>query len=120
MPTGPKIPPAPHERGWVDTVDAPPGYYTRVITRFEDYTGLFAYHCHILEHEDHEMMRQFMVVAAARPADLNQDGVVDASDLLALLAAWGPCPRGTNCIGDLNSDGSVDVSDLLMLLADWG
>ena len=32
---------------------------TRVIARFEDYTGLFPYHCHILEHEDHEMMRQF-------------------------------------------------------------
>jgi hypothetical protein len=34
----------------------------RVIARFEDYTGLFAYHCHILEHEDHEMMREFLVV----------------------------------------------------------
>ena len=34
----------------------------RVIARFDDYTGLYAYHCHILEHEDHEMMRQFRVV----------------------------------------------------------
>jgi hypothetical protein len=32
-----------------------------VIARFEDYAGLYAYHCHMLEHEDHEMMRQFQV-----------------------------------------------------------
>jgi hypothetical protein len=36
--------------------------FARVIARFDDYTGLYAYHCHILEHEDHEMMRQFRVV----------------------------------------------------------
>jgi hypothetical protein len=34
----------------------------RVITRFTDYTGKYPYHCHILEHEEHEMMRQFEVV----------------------------------------------------------
>jgi len=34
-----------------------------VIARFEDYTGLYPYHCHVLEHEDNEMMRQFRVVA---------------------------------------------------------
>jgi len=43
-------------------VQAPPSTITRVIARFEDYAGLFAYHCHILEHEDHEMMRQMRVV----------------------------------------------------------
>lgn len=50
--------------------------------------------------------------------DLNDDGAVDVSDLLILLAAWGPC--GKDCPGDLNGDGSVDVSDLLILLANWG
>jgi len=39
-----------------------PNEIVRVIARFEDYTGLYPYHCHILEHEDHEMMRQFQVV----------------------------------------------------------
>jgi hypothetical protein len=34
----------------------------RVITRFEDYAGRYVYHCHILEHEENEMMRQFQVV----------------------------------------------------------
>ncbi len=51
--------------------------------------------------------------------DLNGDGVVDVSDLLILLAAWGGCPLNT-CPADLNGDGIVDVSDLLILLANWG
>jgi hypothetical protein len=50
--------------------------------------------------------------------DLNGDGVVDVSDLLALLGDWGPCSGA--CPGDLNSDGVVDVSDLLLLLGAWG
>jgi hypothetical protein len=59
---GAPVPPDPSELGWKDTVQADPQMITRVIARFEDYTGLFAYHCHILEHEDHEMMRQFQTV----------------------------------------------------------
>ncbi|MFU8829142.1 MAG: DNRLRE domain-containing protein, partial [Phycisphaerales bacterium] len=45
-PTGPRLPPAPNEMGWKDTVNAPPGYITRIIMRFEGFTGLYAYHCH--------------------------------------------------------------------------
>jgi spore coat protein A len=59
---GAPVPPDPNEVGWKDTVRADPGMITRVIARFEDYSGKFAYHCHILEHEDHEMMRQFWSV----------------------------------------------------------
>lgn len=51
------------------------------------------------------------------PADLNGDGVVDVSDLLILLAAWGPAEGAA---ADLNGDSVVDVSDLLVLLAAWG
>jgi len=60
------VPPDPSELGWKDTARAEPGMVTRVIARFEDYTGLYAYHCHIAEHEDHEMMRQFRTVDTAR------------------------------------------------------
>jgi len=49
--------------------------------------------------------------------DLNGDGVVNVSDLLILLGAWGPC---VGCNADLNDDGVVNVSDLLILLANWG
>ena len=60
--TGPPVPPAPEEMGWKDTAKVGPNEILRVIARFTDYKGLYAYHCHILEHEDHEMMRQFEVV----------------------------------------------------------
>lgn len=62
VPTGPVIPPPPTEGGWKDTVQCPPNQITRVIAKFDDYAGLFPYHCHLLEHEDHEMMRQYRVL----------------------------------------------------------
>jgi spore coat protein A len=69
--TGPRIPPAPNEAGWKDTVRVDPGEIVRVIARFDDYLGLYAYHCHILEHEDHEMMRQFQVVPEPAITEVN-------------------------------------------------
>lgn len=56
-------PPPPHERGRKDTVLIQPGETVRVISRFEDYTGVYMYHCHLLEHEDNGMMGQFKVVS---------------------------------------------------------
>jgi spore coat protein A len=49
--------------GWKDTVPAHPGMVTRIIAKFEGYPGRYVWHCHILEHEDNEMMRPFDVVA---------------------------------------------------------
>jgi spore coat protein A len=63
--TGPAAEPGPEESGWKDTARVGPNEMLRVITTFEDYLGKYAYHCHILEHEDHEMMRQFEVVDPA-------------------------------------------------------
>lgn len=60
------------------------------------------------------------VVDAAVPNDLNGDGVVDVSDLLAVLASWGGCPVDGPCAADLNGDGTVDVSDMLTVLNYWG
>lgn len=62
--TGAPQPPLPNERGPKDTVQAFPGFITRVIMRFAPYTGRYMYHCHILEHEDHDMMRPFEVMPA--------------------------------------------------------
>jgi spore coat protein A, manganese oxidase len=61
---GPAVPPTPGEAGWKDTVQAYPGMATRIIARFEGYTGRYVWHCHVLEHEDNEMMRPYEVVAA--------------------------------------------------------
>ena len=51
-------------------------------------------------------------------ADLNGDGAVNVSDLLILLAGWGPCQAV--CPADVDRDGSVNVWDLLEILSNWG
>jgi spore coat protein A, manganese oxidase len=61
--SGPAEAPAPNELGWKDTIQCPAGQITRVIIRFEGYTGKYLYHCHVLEHEANDMMRPFEVVA---------------------------------------------------------
>jgi spore coat protein A, manganese oxidase len=61
--TGDAVPPDPSEAGWKDTVRASPGASTRLIVKFEGYTGRYVWHCHILEHEDNEMMRPYEVVS---------------------------------------------------------
>ncbi len=62
--TGPAQPPEAHEAGWKDTVRADPGMVTRIIVPFEGYAGRYVWHCHILEHEDNEMMRPYEVLPA--------------------------------------------------------
>ena len=52
--------------------------------------------------------------------DLDGDGVVGVSDLVILLAEWGPCADCDDCPADLDGDCTVGVSDLLILLANWG
>jgi spore coat protein A, manganese oxidase len=60
---GAAVPPEPGEAGWKDTVRANPAMVTRIIVRFEGFAGRYVWHCHMLEHEDNEMMRPFDVVA---------------------------------------------------------
>jgi spore coat protein A, manganese oxidase len=64
--TADAVPPEPNEVGWKDTVRATPGASTRIIVKFEGYTGRYVWHCHILEHEDNEMMRPYEVLAPAK------------------------------------------------------
>jgi FtsP/CotA-like multicopper oxidase with cupredoxin domain len=51
------------DEGWKDTVLVMPGERVRILLRFADHTGLFLYHCHMLEHEDTGLMRNYRVVA---------------------------------------------------------
>ena len=53
-------PPEAWETGFKDTVIAYPGEVTRVKARF-DSPGQFVWHCHIVEHEDNEMMRPYRI-----------------------------------------------------------
>jgi FtsP/CotA-like multicopper oxidase with cupredoxin domain len=64
-----------NERGWKDTVRANPGEITRLLVPFgataaigvpfgNSFTGEYVFHCHILEHEDNEMMLRYKVVTS--------------------------------------------------------
>jgi spore coat protein A len=55
-------PPQEHEAGWKDTAVVNPGDVLTILARFEGYTGRYVFHCHMLEHEDNDMMRPFEVV----------------------------------------------------------
>jgi len=50
------------------------------------------------------------------PGDVNGDGAVSTTDLLAILAAWGACE---GCIEDFTGDGIVGADDILLLLSYW-
>lgn len=86
---GRPAPPAPYERGWKDTVRCPPGTVTRVAVRWPTAEELgfdpdaafpgsagepvrgYVWHCHLLDHEDHEMMLPLRIVRSgqgSRPA----------------------------------------------------
>ena len=68
--TGPRQAPGPDEIGWKDTVKADVGMITQIVARFDvppgsetGESGGYEYvaHCHILEHEENEMMRPYSV-----------------------------------------------------------
>ncbi|OAB28371.1 copper oxidase [Paenibacillus macquariensis subsp. defensor] len=61
--TGPPMKPALNERGFKDTVQANPGQVTKIIARFGPYTGQYVWHCHMAEHEDHDMMRPYRIIS---------------------------------------------------------
>ena len=65
--TGPMLPPTPDERGFKDTSKVNPGSYTIVRARIDLPSGVrapqaYVYHCHIVEHEDNDMMQSFIVL----------------------------------------------------------
>jgi FtsP/CotA-like multicopper oxidase with cupredoxin domain len=77
--TGRPVRPEPYERGWKDTVQAHPGMVTRILVPFgpsaapgvpfghrmaAPFVGQYVWHCHILDHEDNEMMLPYEVVPA--------------------------------------------------------
>jgi spore coat protein A len=80
-------PPDPNYRGWKETVRMNPGEVTRIIMKFDMPSGLpfdvppsvrpglpdgtheYVWHCHILEHEEHDMMRPLLV----RPGNVLPD-----------------------------------------------
>ncbi|MGG2074583.1 multicopper oxidase [Lysinibacillus irui] len=60
--TGPPEEPRDYEQGWKDTVKADAGKVTKIIMHWKDHIGHYMWHCHFLEHEDHDMMRPILVM----------------------------------------------------------
>jgi hypothetical protein len=98
-PTGPRVPPPANEVGWKDTARANPGEILRVIARFEDFTGNYPYHCHILEHEDNEMMRQMAVTCYANCDASTVAPVLNVNDFGCFLNTFAAGNAYANCDG---------------------
>lgn len=60
----------PNDKGWKDTVLVNPLETVRTLIKFNDYTGIYLYHCHNLEHEDDGMMLNFRVIDNPMPVEL--------------------------------------------------
>lgn len=58
------------DSSWKDTVLVWPGERVKIAMKFEPYIGMYMYHCHIVEHEDNEMMRPYRI----GPADPGAPG----------------------------------------------
>jgi len=80
-PTGPRVAPDSVGAFWKDTTPVLPFEIVRVICRFQDYTGLYPYHCHIIDHEDHEMMRQMKVMGGPGETGVGTPGKVHGVQL---------------------------------------
>ena len=61
----------PNEKGWKDTVLLNPFDVVRTLVKFNDYKGIYLFHCHNLEHEDDGMMLNFKVID---PIGIHQEG----------------------------------------------
>jgi len=111
-------PPDANEEGFKDTAFNFPGQITRIRAHF-DRAGLYVWHCHILEHEDNEMMRPYLVRYDPAFPDLNGDNRVDRADL-ALLLAQIRSPQPVKLAFDLNLDQKVDLLDARILTGKLG
>ena len=131
--------PEPYEMGWKDTVISYPGEVTRIVIRWApqdaslfthagqnkfpfDPTDLeggvgYVWHCHILDHEDNEMMRNYTVGMSRQYVqkyptypDFNDDGRIDLRDLSRLLRAIRR--HEDPAIFDVNGDGILNFRDV--------
>jgi FtsP/CotA-like multicopper oxidase with cupredoxin domain len=92
---GPPIPPAPNEQGWKDTVQVYPGEVTTIRIRFAQQDGTpfpfdatvgpgYVFHCHLLEHEDDDMMRAYILIKPTQNINLE---VILIGVIILLVAA---------------------------------
>lgn len=68
QPVGAPRPPAANEAGWKDTAVVSPNEVLTILVPFEGYAGRYVFHCHMLEHEDNDMMRPYLVIRSSEHA----------------------------------------------------
>jgi FtsP/CotA-like multicopper oxidase with cupredoxin domain len=83
VPGSQRIPREPWETGVKDTVIAYPDQVTRIKAKFAATPGQFVWHCHIVEHEDNEMMRPYRV----GPVQPGQPGSAQLTQVSAAVSA---------------------------------
>jgi len=122
---GKPVPADPNERGWKDTYRMNPGEVTRILVRFAPQDGSadfafdataepgYVWHCHILEHEENDMMRPYHLVAAMPQSAEKADGRPDATQQMGLTQFRAPSPNpafaGGNFRFSLRNPGAVEI-----------
>lgn len=118
-PNMPLEPPELNELGYKDTALMYPGMVTRIRAKF-DRVGNYVWHCHIVEHEDNEMMRPYTVRYNPDCPDFNNSNDVTTADLSLLMAEMRSARKAKKLAYDLNGDGKLDLLDARMVSAKLG
>lgn len=93
--------PDPNELGPKDTVRVEPDETVRVVAEFGDFVGKYPWHCHMLEHEDHSMMRMFEVIRGEITEYANDDGIITRSGVEAATTDWENGDLGREALSDV-------------------
>jgi hypothetical protein len=108
----------PWEAGWKDTIDCPPGLVTTIKAKFDIAGDKYVYHCHILSHEEHDMMRPLRVVAPTKVGifangawylDMNGNHAWDGTPTDALNFFGTGLSGAVPATGDWTGTGSVKM-----------
>lgn len=101
--------PRPNETRGKDTVQVDPDETVRIAVEFRDHLGKYPFHCHVLEHEDHEMMRPFEVVPPGEGDGADGAGGDDA-DEAAGEEGDGSAGEGGDADASHGDDGTTSAS----------